>query len=181
MIPRVTERSSSGDAIVRPWIEAALGLALMAAGVSAFTSLSSPQERAERQVLSDFRAYERLAQQVVGAGQCADPTALVSQETLAAFRHVLTDIDIPSHFSNRRRYGYQFVFFGEHPARDRIKSEGEPEVLLDCTWVAAPVDPRAGWPTFTYFSFRPGLVYLRKDGLRATGEEPARRLSEAPF
>lgn len=174
MIAGVTERASPKPALVRPWSQAVIGLAIMATGVSALKFSGDPGDRARRNVFADFRAYERLSQQV-GSGHCVDPSALVSRETRVALRRVLEGVDLPLHFSRTQRFGYQFIFFGEEPARTTSLATAAHELasFSACTWVATPLLPRPQMPTFTYFSFRPGRAFVRSDGLRATVDDPS--------
>jgi hypothetical protein len=168
---------------VRPWTQAAIGLALVAAGVAALTLSGDLEVRARRKVFDDFRAYERLSQQVGSFGRCHDPSALVSPQTRVALRRVLQDVDLPLHFSRTERFGYRFVFFGEGQARTNspaFAAQGL-ESFADCTWVATPVIPEPGLPTFTYFSSRPGRAFVRSDGLRATVDDPSLLLTADPL
>lgn len=168
---------------MRPWTQAAIGLAIMAAGASASRFSEDPGSRARRKVFEDFRAYQQLSQQVGSFGRCSDPSALVSPETRVALRRVLEGVDLPLHFSRTQRFGYQFVFFGEEPARggSPASAANEPESFYACTWVATPVVPQPGLATFTYFSSRPGRAFVRSDGVRATVDDPSLLLSEDPL
>lgn len=182
MLNGVKEPSSAESPRARPWTQAMLGLAIMAAGVAALRFSEDPARRARRQIFEDFRAYERLSRQVGGLGRCSDPAALVSRQTRAALRRVLEGVDLPRRFSVPQRFGYRFVFFGEGPSRggSPARAGGEPEGFTSCVWVATPEAPYPGMQTFTYFSSRPGRAFVRSDGLRATVDDPSALLSEGP-